>query len=149
MLRFRARPTSRRGKRKGEIFIPPPAAAARRERNVRPASYVLVSLLFSALLFGIFLVTDHGFLKVRRQRLELARVQAEVSALAAENERLEAEVKALANDPKAVERIAREDLGFARADEIVLQLPKGWQKRIASAQSPPAPASTSRRPAPR
>ncbi len=145
MLRFRPGSASRQGERKGEAFPPPPAgAAARRERNVRPASYVLVSLLFSALLFGIFLVTDHGFLKVRRQRLELSRVQAEVSSLAAENERLEEEVKALANDPKAVERIAREDLGFARADEVVVQLPKGWRKGVASASAP-----TSRRPAPR
>src|SRR5437773_6403726 len=112
MLRFRARPASRHGERKGEAFPPPPAgAAARRERNVRPASVVLVSFLFSALLFGIFLVSDHGFLKVRRQRVEMARMQAEVSALAAENERLDADVKALQTDPKAVEKIAREDLG--------------------------------------
>jgi cell division protein FtsB len=142
---FRSGGASRRDAQARQVFASP-TPAARRERNVRPASYVLVSLLFSALLFGIFLVTDHGFLKVRRQRLDLARLQADVSALAAENERLEAEVKALAENPKAVERIAREDLGFARADEVVLRLPKGWQKRVAS--PPPQPATT-RPPAPR
>jgi cell division protein FtsB len=90
---------------------------------------VVVSVLFSALLFGIFLVSERGFLKVRRQRMELARIQSEVSQLAAENDRLDAEVKALLTEPKAVERIAREDLGFVKPDEVVIRLPKGWQKK--------------------
>jgi cell division protein FtsB len=112
-----------------------PPAAARRERNVRTTSVVLISLLFSSLLFGIFLVSDHGFLKVRRQRQELARMQAEVSALAAENERLEADVKGLQTDPRSVEKIAREDLGFARSDEIVVRLPKNWKKKVGAPAS--------------
>ena len=133
MLPFlRSRQASRRGERLTSVFSRP-SAAARRERAVKPVSYVLVSVLFSALLFGIFLVTDHGFLKVRRQRVELARMQAEVSSIAAENERLEEEVKALATDPKASERIAREDLGLVKPDDVVLRLPKGWQKSAASA----------------
>ena len=136
MIRFfRTRQASRRGERLTAVFSRP-AAAARRERAVKPVSYVLVSVLFSALLFGIFLVTDHGFLKVRRQRVELARLQGEVSQLAAENDRLDADVKALLSEPKAVERIAREDLGLVKPDDVVLKLPKGWQKSAAAAPSP-------------
>jgi hypothetical protein len=57
----------------------PPARgpAARPERpHVRPASYLLMSLLFSGLVFAFFLVSEKGFLQVRRQRQQLVRVQA-------------------------------------------------------------------------
>lgn len=102
---------------------------------MRPASYLLVSLLFSALLFGFFLVSERGFLQVRRQRLELARLQAQVSTLDTDNQRLEENIQALRTDPKAVEKIAREDLNFTRPDEIVLALPKGWRARVAPEQA--------------
>jgi len=146
---FRSAPPSRRAERP-ELELTPPPAAARRERNVSPASYVAVSFLFSAVLFGIFLVSERGFLKVRRQRLELARLQAEVSTLAVENDRLDAEVKALIGEPRAVERIAREDLGFVKSDEVVIRLPKGWQKKNEKAPGPASPTTlTTPRPAPR
>jgi cell division protein FtsB len=140
VLRFSrngGRAGSRDNRRLDRVFSSP-QAAAKRERHVSPWSYVLVSLLFSALLFGFFLVSERGFLRVRRQRQELARLQAEVSSLATSNERLEQEIASLRSDPRAVERIAREDLGFVREGEIVLQLPKGWRQRVTSAG--PAPS---------
>ena len=49
------------------------APAARLEsHHVRPSSYVVVSLLLSALFFAIFFVSDRGLLRVRRQREQLA-----------------------------------------------------------------------------
>jgi cell division protein FtsB len=125
--------------------FPRDGAAARRERHVRPASYFLVSLLSSVLLVAFFGVGDHGFLQVGKRRVELQKAKEQVSNLASANERLEEEIAALKTDPKAVEKIAREDLGFTRPDEIVLQLPKGWRQRVgpgavnATKGAPPAP----------
>ena len=99
-------------------------------KHVRPASVVGISLLFSLLLFGFFLVSGHGFIEVGRHRRQLATAQAEVSELAAENERLEREVLALKTDPRAVEKIAREDLNLVEADDVVLLLPQGWRARV-------------------
>ena len=99
-------------------------------KHVRPASVVGVSILFSVLLFGIFLVSGHGFIEVGRHRRQLAKAQAEVSELAAENERLEREVLALKTDPRAVEKIAREDLNLVQPDDVVLLLPEGWRSRV-------------------
>ncbi|MFI5121037.1 MAG: septum formation initiator family protein [Thermoanaerobaculia bacterium] len=119
---------------------PAPASGARPDApHVRPASYVAVSLLFSALVFGFFLVNEHGLLQVRRQRLTLAKMQAEVTKLDEDNRKLEAEVAALKSDPKAVEKTARETLNLVKPGEVVLLLPDGWQARV----KPPAPPAPS------
>ena len=122
----------------------PRAPAARPDRPaVKPASFLVVSLLFSALLFGLFLVGDRGFLSVRRKRQELVRFQNELSALVDENRKLEAELAALKNDPRAVEKIAREKLGLVKPGEVVLILPDGWERRVRPTAAPaePAPAT--------
>jgi cell division protein FtsB len=114
---------------------PAPVSGARPDApRVRPVSYVAVSILFSALVFGFFLVNEHGLLQVRRQRLTLAKMQAEVSQLDGDNRKLEAEVAALKSDPKALEKTARETLNLVRPGEVVLILPEGWQARV----KPPA-----------
>lgn len=122
---------------------PAPASGAHPDApHVRPASFVAVSFLFSALVFGFFLVSDRGFLQVGRQRLRLAEMQAEVAKLDAENRRLEEEVAALRNDPKAVEKIARETLNLVKPGEVVLILPEGWEARVRPPESAmPAPAT--------
>src|ERR1039457_1977258 len=69
---------------------PAPASGARPDApHVRPASYVAVPLLFSALVFGFFRVNQHGLLQDRRQRLQLAKMQAEVAQLDEDNRKLE------------------------------------------------------------
>jgi cell division protein FtsB len=122
---------------------PAPASGARPDApHVRPASYVAVSILFSALVFGFFLVDEHGLLQVQRQRLQLAKMQAEVAQLDEGNRKLEAELAALNSDPKAVEKIARETLNLVRPGEVVLILPEGWQARVKPPETAaPAPAT--------
>jgi cell division protein FtsB len=116
----------------------PEAPAARPDaRHVRPASVVVVSALLSALVFGIFLVSDRGLLQVRKQRVQFAKAQEEVAQLEADTKRLEAEVAALKSDPNALEKVAREELNLVRPGEVVLVLPDGWEKRV----KPAAPSS--------
>jgi len=116
----------------------PEAPAARPDaRHVRPASVVVVSALLSALVFGIFLVSDRGLLQVRKQRVQLAKAQEEVAQLEADTKRLAAEVAALKNDPNALEKVAREELNLVKPGEVVLVLPDGWEKRV----KPASPAS--------
>lgn len=108
------------------------------------SSYAAVSLSLSVLLLGFFLLGDRGFLEVRRQRQRLAELQAEISALAAENEQLDSEVARLKDDPAAVEKIAREELNFVRPGDVVLVLPPGWEDRVKGqprSAAPEAPAS--------
>lgn len=122
--------------------MPAPAPGARPDaRQVRPASYVAISLVLSLFVFGFFLLSPSGLLKVRKQRIQLAAMQADVEKLYAENRRLEDEVVALKTDPKAVEKIARETLNLVRPGEVVLLLPEGWQTRVRPpVEAAPAPA---------
>jgi cell division protein FtsB len=55
--------------------------------------------------------------KARRDARELAQ---RIAAIRAENAGLKARADALRTDPAAIERVARETLGFARADELVV-----------------------------
>jgi cell division protein FtsB len=108
---------------------------------VRPVSYLAISLVFSLFVFGLFLLSPSGLLKVRKQRIQLAAMQADVEKLYAENRRLEEEVVALKTDPKAVEKIARETLNLVKPGEVVLLLPEGWQARVRPPAEPaPLPA---------
>ncbi|MGA7991163.1 MAG: septum formation initiator family protein [Thermoanaerobaculia bacterium] len=114
------------------------APAARPEtRHVRTASFIVVSLLLSALFFGIFLVSDRGLLQLRKQRRQIEKAKDEVAQLEADNTRLEAELTALRTDPRALEKIAREELNLVKPGEIVIVLPDGWERRV----KPASPAS--------
>jgi cell division protein FtsB len=55
-------------------------------------------------------------------RRDFATLSARNRELAAENERLSREAEALRDDPIAIERVARAELGWVRAGEIVVDV---------------------------
>ena len=55
-------------------------------------------------------------------RRDLNALHAHNQELAAENERLAREAEALRDDPTAIERVARDELGWVRAGEVVVDL---------------------------
>lgn len=73
---------------------------------------------------------DEGVRHVFRERSRLHEISQSVDSLRAENDHLRAEIKALREDPRAVERIAREELGLSKKDEVVFII-----------ESEPAPAN--------
>jgi cell division protein FtsB len=59
-------------------------------------------------------------------RHDLTALRAHNQELAAENDRLAREAEALRGDPAAIERVARDELGWVRAGEVVVDLsPRG------------------------
>ena len=56
------------------------------------------------------------------QRRDLIALHAHNQELAAENQRLAREAEALRDDPAAIERVARDELGWVRAGEVVVDL---------------------------
>ena len=56
-----------------------------------------------------------------RMRREILRLDDKLSQQQETNKVLKAEIAALLNDPKTVERLAREKLGYARAGETVVR----------------------------
>ncbi len=74
-----------------------------------------------ALIVGSFF-GDRGMLRMLAQRERTESLREEIEQLRVENARLAAEVVALKTDPRAVEKLAREDLGLARPGETVFLL---------------------------
>lgn len=66
-----------------------------------------------------------GLRKHRRLEAEARRVEAENREIARDSARLRREIRALQGDPAALERAAREELGFVRPGETVYQLGEG------------------------
>lgn len=67
-------------------------------------------------------VNDGGFRRYFLLRSQIASLEERNHQLAEQNQRMTREVEALRNDPKAIERAAREELGFVRPGELIFNL---------------------------
>jgi len=94
----------------------------RREQRRRQGLVLLFATVFAAGCLGA-LFADGGYVDLRRARTQLAEMELRVADKTAQVERLESEVVRLRDDPTALERIAREELGLSRPGEIVFLLP--------------------------
>ena len=81
----------------------------------------------------------NGMVAYQNKRVELKSVNVEVDKLQQENEQLSNQIKALKSDPKAIEKEARENFGYARPGERIYLLP--GQKRA----TPPSNATAQKR----
>jgi cell division protein FtsB len=89
------------------------------------------TLLLSAGILGLLALSaadPEGLRKNRRLEAQARRVAEENRGLARENASLRREIRALQGDPAALERAAREELGFVRPGEMVLQLGEGGRR---------------------
>jgi cell division protein FtsB len=94
----------------------------RKRRRRHRGTIALLSLVFlggvAAALFG-----DRGYLDVARQRTKRLEMKQEFDAHLKRIQALKRDVDRLKSDPFAVERIAREQLGYVARDEVTLLLP--------------------------
>jgi cell division protein FtsB len=88
-------------------------AGLRRKALTLASVLVLVALVLGSL-FG-----ERGMLHLLSQRQKTDALARELDALRAENARLATEIAALKSDPRAIERLAREELGLAAEGESV------------------------------
>jgi len=100
---------------------PDPELERRKIRKQRGIILALVIVFLggtAAALFG-----DHGYLDVTRQRLHYSELKAAHAMRLQRVDALRREIDRLKDDPSAVERIAREDLGYVARNELTLLLP--------------------------
>jgi cell division protein FtsB len=83
-------------------------------------AFVLASLPY-------VLYTRSGLGRTLALARDLKSLRARNQDLAAENDRLAREAEALRNDPSAIERVARSDLGWVKPGEIVVDLTEALQ----------------------
>ena len=76
--------------------------------------FLLLSLLAMA--------GERGFFEVYEFGRHLERIESRIRTLQEENNRLRRQVGGLRSDPYQVEKLAREDLGLARPDELIFEI---------------------------
>jgi len=101
----------------------------RSEAGLRKKAAALGSVIaLIALVVGSFF-GDRGFIQLVAKREQAELLKREIEELRAENGRLGAEIVALKTDPRAIERVAREQLGLARPGETVFLIREEPQER--------------------
>lgn len=84
----------------------------------------LAVLTISLVAVPVLVLQPQGMPRMRALAQELRDVEAENADLRRDVNRLRTEVKDLRENPAAVERIAREQLGLVRKSEVVFQFDK-------------------------
>ena len=100
----------------------------RPEAGLRRKAVVLTSILMLIALVVGSMFGDRGILHLITQRQRADALRLEIEALRDENLRLYAEIHELRTDPRAVERLAREELGLARPGETLFLLRQASDK---------------------
>ena len=98
--------------------------------------YVLV--LVTILLVANAIVGERGLVALFRANQEHARQQQVIDALHAENGRLQRYAQALADEPRAIEDVARRELGLMKPGEQLFIL-RDTEAARAPAPAPPQP----------
>jgi cell division protein FtsB len=88
---------------------------------------ILVLCVFALFLHDIF--GTHGYLAMRHTKLDIERLQSDINRLTKENAELSDEVKSLKTDPHKIESIARDELGLAKPNEVIIKIPQSQQSK--------------------
>ena len=96
-------------------------------------------LLFLA--YAIF--GEKGYLQLRKAGLQNQKLREEIDQIKEENLQMMREIKALKTDPKAIEKIAREELGMVKPGEVKITTAKPETKPKAGSSHELKPDSNS------
>lgn len=103
---------------KDQVFAPRDDVT-RGESGVRRKAWVLGTVIALVALAVGSVFGDRGILNLFDKRRQVEGLRQEIEAIRADNARLAGEVAALRTSPRAIERLAREELGLALPDETV------------------------------
>jgi len=102
----------------------------------RLAAAAMVAFVLAYLPYVLY--TRSGLGRTLALARDLKTLRARNQVLAAEKERLAREAEALRNDPGAIERVARSDLGWVKPGEIVVDLSDALNGNAVKAPPPRA-----------
>lgn len=89
------------------------------EPGLRRKAFVLGTVIALIALAVGSVFGDRGLLRLVEKRRQVESLRFEIEDLRAENAALVGEIASLRQSPRAIERLAREELGLARPDETV------------------------------
>lgn len=83
-------------------------------------SQLVIGLIVVACLMGVFFWYLPVYKDNQRMRQEILSLQTEIKVEESKQKQLETAIQNLRDDPKTVERLAREKLGYAKPGETVI-----------------------------
>ena len=83
-------------------------------------SRLMAALVFAAAILAVFVWYIPLFQQKERMHKEIQTLQGQIRREEQASRRLEQNIKSLREDPKTVERMAREKLGYAKTNETVI-----------------------------
>jgi cell division protein FtsB len=86
-----------------------------------PRTLPIAMLCLALVTVPVLILAPEGLPRLRTLQNELDQVNAENEELRRNVNRLRLEVRRLRDDPAAIERIARDELGMVRKNEVVFQ----------------------------
>ena len=98
--------------------MPPARGAVTQTPSLRKRLLLILALCATLAMAARAILGERGLFEVWRKKSTYAQLSAEVQALREENIQLNRETQGLRSDSVAVERIAREQLGYSRPGEI-------------------------------
>lgn len=94
-----------------------------------------LGLILGSVVAAIVLILGaQGLPRLKTLRGELSYVRRSNAALRREVEHLHWEIRALRNDPTEIERVARDELGMLRPDEVIFQFDEPRAAQVADAR---------------
>ncbi len=94
-------------------------------RGISPLFLLVgVLLLLNALLFQSIFLSSQGILGFRRQCAQVEELEAKILNLKEENQKLFRKIQAFKNSPRAQEKMVREELGWVRENELLIEFQK-------------------------
>ena len=84
----------------------------------------LLSVVVGCLLLALAVAALKGWRDHQQARAREARLIDEIAATESRIQALERKIERLQDDPATLDRVAREELGLVRPDEVVLVLPE-------------------------
>jgi cell division protein FtsB len=83
------------------------------------------------LAFAYAIMGNNGYLELRRREAKNQELRLKADGLRQENKEIRSEIRALKSDPKAIEKIAREELGMVKPGEVKITTNPDRQKAAA------------------
>jgi cell division protein FtsB len=80
------------------------------------------------LAFAYAIMGKNGYLELRRREVKNQELRLKAEELRRENKEILSEIRALKSDPKAIEKIAREELGMVKPGEVKITTNPDRQK---------------------
>ncbi len=84
--------------------------------------YLLIGALALMGIFAFSLFGKTGLINFYRVEKKSHKLELRLAELKAENQRLREQIEKLQTDPEYLEKVAREELGMVKPDELVFQL---------------------------